>query len=90
MMIPQAGGLVRRKDAANFLALSLATLKRREHDDPSFPKLVVISERAVGYRAIELLQWAASRPAALSNSAATAAATAALAAKRAAEKAVVA
>jgi predicted DNA-binding transcriptional regulator AlpA len=86
MKIPQPGSLMRRADAASFLALSVPTLRRREHDDPSFPKPVVISDRAVGYRTTEILQWAASRPVAVANSAATAAATAALAAKRASER----
>ena len=86
MKIPQPGGLMRRADAARFLSLSVPTLRRREHDDPAFPKPVVISERAVGYRTTELLEYVASRPAAIGNTAATAAATAALAAKRALER----
>jgi len=82
MNVPALGGLMRRRDVAEFLAMSVATLKRRERDDPSFPTVVVISERVLGYRTTELLEWVATRPSAVPNQAATAAACAALAAKR--------
>ena len=83
MKIPKPVGLMRRRDAAEFLSISVGTLRRRERDDPTFPKPVVISERSICYRTSELLAWVAARPTAVVNQAVTAAASAALAAKRA-------
>lgn len=84
MTIPEPGGITLRADAARFIGTSVATLKRREKDDPTFPiAIAVFSARSIGYRTSELLAWVASRPAAVPNQAATAAACAALRAKRA-------
>ena len=49
--------MLRNKDAAALLGVSLVTLWRIGERDSSFPPKIRISSRCVGYRRGDLLNW---------------------------------
>jgi len=53
--------LLRLKQAAAYLNVSLPTLWRLGERDPTFPKKIKVSERICFYRRSELEQWLAGK-----------------------------
>ena len=49
--------MLRNKQSASLLGISLVTLWRISERDPSFPSKIRISSRCVGYRRGDLLEW---------------------------------
>ena len=49
--------MLRNKQSAALLGVSLVTLWRISERDPSFPSKIRISSRCVGYRRGDLLAW---------------------------------
>ena len=49
--------MLRNKQSASLLGISLVTLWRISERDPSFPKKIRITSRCVGYRRGDLLAW---------------------------------
>lgn len=61
-MIATAPALLRRQDAAEFLAIGKDTFDDLLKQDKTFPKAREISPRRVGWLVSELANWAEARP----------------------------
>lgn len=57
---PAPGGLIRWPEVRTLTGLSRTTVDRLERAG-SFPRRVILSENAVGWRTAEVLAWAQSR-----------------------------
>lgn len=61
-LIATAPALLRREDAAVFLALGLDTFNDLVRQDKTFPRPRAISTRRVAWLVADLANWAAKRP----------------------------
>ena len=57
---PATGGLIRWSEVQNLTGLSRSTIDRLERAG-SFPRRVILSENAVGWRRAEVMAWTQSR-----------------------------
>ena len=49
--------LLRLKQAASLLGISLTTLWRLENTDPDFPKKIILAKRTVGFMEQDLINY---------------------------------
>jgi predicted DNA-binding transcriptional regulator AlpA len=60
--LPQPVRILRTAEAAKKLSLGKTSFYELQKNDPTFPRAIVLGERARGYSERELDVWLASRP----------------------------